>query len=108
MYKLTEGTEIVRLSDGAIIPTDSADQKYAEYIEWRAAGNMPEPAHVPSAAEIKLQEIVAIEQANPITHRALRELILAIGSVYPQAQGAVFYQKALAADTAVQVIKDRP
>ena len=84
------------------IPTDRTNRNC-----WRDTGTSIVVDPVPTA-EVKQQEIVAVEQANPITHRAMRELILAIGAAYPQAQSTMFYQKALAADTAVWAIKDAP
>jgi len=44
MYKLTKTSSIQRISDGAFIPVDPGNRDYAEYLEWRAAGNTPEPA----------------------------------------------------------------
>jgi len=46
MYQLTESETIIRLSDGAGIPADTANNDYAEYLEWVAAGNTPKPAMV--------------------------------------------------------------
>lgn len=43
-YKLTNGSSIIRVADGASIPADPANRDYAEYQEWIAAGNTPDPA----------------------------------------------------------------
>lgn len=45
MYQLIkDSTSILRKSDGAIIPSDSANTDYAAYLAWVDAGNTPEPA----------------------------------------------------------------
>jgi len=44
MYKLTkDNNSIIRLSDNAHIPFAIGNRDYAEYQEWLAAGNTPEP-----------------------------------------------------------------
>ncbi len=37
-YQLTSGDQIIRNRDNALVPTDDP-----HYMEWRAAGNFPEP-----------------------------------------------------------------
>lgn len=71
MYKLTSSS-VVR--DGASIPADPANSDYAAYLDWLAAGNMPEPADpepTPSAAE----QIETLERAAMLP-RASREFML--------------------------------
>lgn len=51
MYKLTTGTAVIRISDGATIPADDANTDYQAYLSWKSAGNVPTPADVPTLAQ---------------------------------------------------------
>ena len=50
MYKLRDSTfqnyqkEVIRKSDGAVIPFDSENKDYQEYLEWVEEGNTADPA----------------------------------------------------------------
>jgi hypothetical protein len=46
-YQLTQGTSIIRLTDGATVPNDPGNRDYREYLDWLEAGNTPEPAPAP-------------------------------------------------------------
>lgn len=50
-YKLTSSTSILR-SDNACIPADPDNTDYQQYLAWLAAGNTPQPADVPSVADL--------------------------------------------------------
>ena len=76
MYKWIETGRTVRLlpDDATTIPCVPGNGDYAEFVEWQAQGNTPEPEDRPTQSDLIKQEIVALENANPITHRAQREL----------------------------------
>jgi hypothetical protein len=62
MYKLTKSPSIiVRIADGAHIPTDPANTDYQAYLEWLAEGNTPLPVDPPNPEQI-MAEIVEATQ----------------------------------------------
>lgn len=68
MYKLTNHTTIVRLADNASIPADPANRDYAEYLEWLANGNTPQPAQ--TLGEIKAEKLVELKRLRDAAETA--------------------------------------
>lgn len=63
MYRLTKDPNIVvDITDNACIPIDADNYRSRAYADWLAAGNTPEPAARPTAAEVTAGLIVAIQQ----------------------------------------------
>lgn len=68
MYKLTNSSSVLRLSDRATIPADPDNADFAAYWQWLMAGNTPEPAD---------QEVAAIPSS--VTMRQARLALLQAG-----------------------------
>lgn len=75
---------------------------HAMALEGAVAAYVPPPVQ-----EVAARTIVAIEIANPITHRALRELILSIGEAFPAAKDTVFYQRVLQVELAIRAERSK-
>ena len=61
MYKLTQGTSIIR-ADGASIPADPDNLDYVAYLKWVEVGNVAEPADPVPVVEPQptIQELIDV------------------------------------------------
>jgi hypothetical protein len=53
MYKINSANTILRLSDNAVIPDDTSNKDYREYLEWLDEGNTPLPEDPAPEPEIQ-------------------------------------------------------
>jgi hypothetical protein len=96
MYKLCksfdEKLSIIRIEDGALIPTDANNSDYQLYKLWLAEGNIPEPADNirPDYRAQRAAEYPSIgDQLDALFHAGMlpRELTIQIQAVkakYPK------------------------
>jgi len=96
MYKLTNTTTIIRLSDSAHIPDDPANSDRQQYEAWLAEGNTPEPVDPPTDAQIEAEYRSALNShynsvANEKQYDSYITCALRAGYAGPyQAEGAAF------------------
>ncbi|MEO0035404.1 MAG: hypothetical protein RLZZ501_1427 [Pseudomonadota bacterium] len=72
-YRLTSTTNIIRLTDGAIIPADPTNLDYVAYLAWIEAGGVPEP--VPANANAAL--LAQLDALDAKSVRPLRAVLAA-------------------------------
>lgn len=75
MYKLTNSANIVRIKDGAFVPTSPENADYVAYLDWLAAGNTPIPADVEDPKAAVRTEIDDLERASMLPY-AVRQFML--------------------------------
>lgn len=62
MYQLIkDSTYVLRVADGACIPSDNGNSDWKAYIAWKNAGNSPEPVPV---EPVKVPASVTMRQAR--------------------------------------------
>lgn len=109
MYRLVNNFDgVQRVEDGAFVQAPHGSgwsPAWQAYQDWIASGNAPQPADMPSHNDAIDTQIVAIEEANPITHRALREFVLAVASQFPGASNLPGVQKVAAVDAEIAVLR---
>ncbi len=94
-YQLTPGPEVVRLVDGAIIPTDADNLDRAEYEAWLAGGGVPLPVALPALTEADYQRAIeahvdAVAQGRRYSSAAACASYVTSGEAIWAAEAAAF------------------
>jgi len=97
MYQLTQVDEVIRLSDGAVIPADPSNIDRQQYDAWLAAGNMPQPA--PEAAAPQAPGLLPLQFIERFTEAEQLAIVTASMQV-PAVK--LWYDKLLSASEVVQ------
>lgn len=90
---------MMKLVDGKEVPMTDAEiaARQADEQAWLAQKTATAP----------VENIESIERQNPITHRALRELILTIGEAFPAGKETVFYKRVLQTELAIRAEREK-
>ena len=114
MYKLTNFPDCIqRLSDGAFIPADVANQNYIDYLDWVTQGNTPQPADVPNK-DVAIQAQIDQLESQTMMIRGTRESLLAFAVAIAAASGVpestlyaqnIAYKKMKDLDTQISALR---
>lgn len=79
-YRLLDDGGVLRYSDGASIPPTRENNDWREYLDWVAAGNVPDPAipsdtGYPTTPEILNALIKAVLDNSPADLQLIRQRI---------------------------------
>ncbi len=92
MYKLTNTPSIIRLSDGALIPSTEGYQEYAQYLTWLSEGNTPLPADpIPATPPPQLTSLEFLDLFTEVEQLAVATAAM------QSAQVKLWYDRTLAA-----------
>lgn len=94
MYKLTDTDTIIRISDGAFIPSNKDNSDYVEYLKWLKAGNVALDADKPTPPtyqELRVREyppvadyLDGIAKADDLQVQRYIDECLAVKLKYPK------------------------
>ena len=98
-----DGQSLVKLDADQAAPIKTALSTFVEGVLFKDGVFLAAPVREPTPQE----QIVRLEQAEPVSQRAIRELMLAIGEAYPDAKQSVFYQKAQAQEIQIAALREQ-
>ena len=96
-YKLERDGGVFSYARNASIPAAPTNTDYAAYLEWQAAGGVPDPVDPPTTAEVNAPVLAQISALDVFIPRGLEDLIAASGfdvTKLPQIQQDRLAQKA--------------
>lgn len=72
MYRLTTSSTIIRVADGAAIPSDPSNGDWVAYQAWLAEGNTPDPvaqAELEAPARSQRDRLLAASDSRALADR---------------------------------------